>query len=189
MTYCEYINTINGIQQDLHKEYHDNHYGFPIENDNELFERLMFEINQAGLNWILILKKQDNFRKAFDNFDIDKVAAYREKDFERLMNDAGIIRNRLKINAAIENAKIIRRIKTENGSFLNWLDLNSEKLSTLEEWTKLFRKTFKFTGGEIVNEFLMSTGYLPGAHSPDCQVFGKIKLIKEQNEKKRQRSK
>lgn len=189
MTYCEYINTQSGIPQDLHKEYHDNHYGFPIENDDELFERLMFEINQAGLNWILILKKQHNFRKAFSNFDIDSVAGYGEKDFKRLMNDAGIIRNRLKINAAIENAKIIQSIKTENGSFKNWLDLNSEKISSLEEWTKLFRKTFKFTGGEIVNEFLMSTAYLPGAHSVDCPVFGKIKLIIEQNAKKRERSK
>ena len=107
MTYCEYINTITGDQLSLHKEYHDNHYGFPIENDDELFERLMFEINQAGLNWILILKKQHNFRKAFDNFNIEKVAGYGEKDFQRLMNDPGIIRNRLKINAAIENAKII----------------------------------------------------------------------------------
>jgi DNA-3-methyladenine glycosylase I len=188
MTYCEYINTLSGIQQDLHKEYHDNHYGFPIENDDELFERLMFEINQAGLNWILILKKQHNFRKAFGNFDINIVAGYGEKDFQRLMNDVGIIRNRLKINAAIENAKVIQRIKTENGSFRNWLDFNSEKLSTLEEWTKLFRKTFKFTGGEIVNEFLMSTGFLPGAHSPDCPVFEKINIIKAQNEKKRQRN-
>jgi DNA-3-methyladenine glycosylase I len=184
MTYCEYIDTLNGIPKDLHKEYHDKHYGFPIENDDELFERLMFEINQAGLNWILILKKQDNFRKAFNNFDIEKVAGYGEKDFERLMNDRGIIRNRLKINAAIENAKVIQKIKTENGSFRNWLDKHSENINTLKEWTNLFRKTFKFTGGEIVNEFLMSTGYLPGAHSPDCPVFRKINLLKEHNEKK-----
>ena len=101
MTYCEYIQTIDGMKRDLHKEYHDHHYGFPIEDDNELFERLMFEINQAGLNWILILKKQNNFRKAFDNFDINRVANYDEKEFQRLMNDDGIIRNSLKINAAI----------------------------------------------------------------------------------------
>ena len=91
MTYCDYIGTIAGDQLQLHKEYHDNHYGFPIKDDDRLFERLMFEINQAGLNWILILKKQHNFRKAFDNFDIDKVASYGEKEFHRLMNDAGII--------------------------------------------------------------------------------------------------
>ena len=184
MTYCDYIKTITGQQLELHKEYHDNHYGFPIDSDDELFERLMFEINQAGLNWILILKKQHNFRKAFDNFNIDIVAGYGENEYKRLMNDEGIIRNRLKINAAIENAKIIQRIRSENGSFRNWLDLNDEKIESLEAWTKLFRKTFKFTGGEIVNEFLMSTGYLPGAHSEDCPVYGKIIRIKEENEKR-----
>jgi DNA-3-methyladenine glycosylase I len=189
MTYCDYINTITGEQLLLHKEYHDNHYGFPIDNDDELFERLMFEINQAGLNWILILKKQNNFRQAFDNYNVDKVASYGENEFKRLMNDVGIIRNRLKINAAIENARVIQMIRKEHGSFRNWLDLNNEDIYTLEAWTKLFKKTFRFTGGEIVNEFLMSTGYLPGAHSPDCPVYAKIKTITEKNEKIRQRGK
>jgi 3-methyladenine DNA glycosylase len=178
MTYCEYLNTISGENLALHKEYHDNHYGFPIENDDELFERLMFEINQAGLNWILILKKQYNFRKAFDNYKIERVAKYGEKEFQRLMNDPGIIRNRLKIDAAVENAKIILKIREETSSFSKWLDIHSEKTGSLEEWTKLFKKTFKFTGGEIVNEFLISTGYLPGAHSPDCPVYERIKLLK-----------
>jgi DNA-3-methyladenine glycosylase I len=179
MTYCDYITTLTGDQLQLHKEYHDNHYGFPIDNDDELFERLMFEINQAGLNWILILRKQHNFRQAFDNFNIQKVAGYGESDFQRLMNDQGIIRNRLKINAAIENAKVIIRIVEETGSFRNWLDMHSENAKSLEEWTKIFKKTFKFTGGEIVNEFLMSTGYLPGAHSPQCPVFKKINAIRQ----------
>jgi DNA-3-methyladenine glycosylase I len=181
MTYCEYLNTIKGEQLLLHKEYHDNHYGYPIDSDNELFERLMFEINQAGLNWILILKKQHNFRKAFDNFNVETVAKYEENDFQRLMNDPGIIRNKLKINAAIENAKIILKIRSESGSFRKWLDMNSESMNSVEEWTKLFRKTFKFTGGEIVNEFLMSTGYLPGAHDPECPVY---KRIMQLNQKK-----
>jgi DNA-3-methyladenine glycosylase I len=184
MTYCDYLSTIKGEQLDLHKEYHDNHYGFPISGDNELFERLMFEINQAGLNWILILKKQHNFRKAFDNYDVDKVAVYNEGDFDRLMNDAGIIRNRLKINAAIENARVIIRIREEYGSFRKWLDRNAETNNSLEQWTKLFKKTFRFTGGEIVNEFLMSTGYLPGAHSPDCPVYKQIEIIKGKDAKK-----
>jgi DNA-3-methyladenine glycosylase I len=188
MTYCDYIQTISGDNLLLHRDYHDNHYGFPINDDNELFERLMFEINQAGLNWILILKKQHNFRKAFDNFNIDKIALYGEIDFQRLMNDSGIIRNRLKINAAIENAKVIQKIRLETGSFKSWLDINSKKISTLEEWTKLFRKTFKFTGGEIVNEFLMSTGYLPGAHSRECPVYERIQKIKGLIEDKLQRT-
>lgn len=178
MTYCEYINTTGGETMKLHKDYHDNHYGFPIDNDNELFERLMFEINQAGLNWVLILKKQDNFRKAFDGFLIEKVAEYSEADRLRLMDDPGIIRNKLKINAAIENAKIILKIKNEDGSFRKWLDKHAGNNLTKEEWTKLFKKTFKFTGGEIVNEFLMSTGYLPGAHHPDCPVYKSIMQIK-----------
>jgi DNA-3-methyladenine glycosylase I len=178
MTYCEYINTITGEQQLLHKEYHDNHYGFPLRNDDELFERLMFEINQAGLNWLLILKKQNNFRKAYDNFSIDRIAAYSEEDILRLMNDAGIIRNRLKINAAIENARVILKIKKEHGSFRKWLDNNAMTITSLQEWSKLFKKTFRFTGGEIVNEFLMSTGYLPGAHSPECPVYERIRKIK-----------
>lgn len=176
MTYCEYLNTIEGEKLALHKEYHDNHYGFPLDDDNLLFERLMFEINQAGLNWILILKKQYNFRKAFDNYKIEKVAAYGEEDLQRLMNDPGIIRNKLKINAAVENAKTILKLRKEWGSFKNWLDHHSLTIESLSEWTKLFRKNFKFTGEEIVNEFLMSTGYLEGAHSPDCPVFKKITL-------------
>jgi len=179
MTYCEYITTISGEKMVLHKDYHDNYYGFPVEDDNKLFERLIFEINQAGLNWILILKKQDNFRKAFDNFNLEKVAGYGEKDFSRLMNDAGIIRNRLKINAAIENAKIIIGLQKENGTFKGWLDQNSKSIISLAEWTKLFKKTFRFTGGEIVNEFLMSTGYLQGAHSSDCPVYKRIEKIRK----------
>jgi DNA-3-methyladenine glycosylase I len=139
----------------------------------------MFEINQAGLNWILILKKQHNFRKAFNNFNIDKVAEYNEADIQRLMNDPGIIRNRLKITAAIENARAIQQIKKESGSFSKWLDNNATTTSTLEEWTKLFRKRFRFTGGEIVREFLMSTNYLPGAHSQQCPVYKRIQQIRE----------
>lgn len=178
MTYCEYIETISGEALALHKEYHDNHYGFPLDDDNKLFERLMFEINQAGLNWILILKKQNNFRRAFDDYSLEKVAAYDTSEFERLMNDEGIIRNRLKIKAAIDNARAILRIRDEHGSFSKWLDEHSSEMKSLDDWTKLFKKTFTFTGKEIVNEFLMSTGYLPGAHGPECPVLKKIEKIK-----------
>jgi DNA-3-methyladenine glycosylase I len=177
MTYCEYLNTISGENLALHKEYHDNHYGFPLNDDNGLFERLMFEINQAGLNWILILKKQHNFRKAFDNYEIEKVALYGEQDFQRLMNDKGIIRNKLKINAAIENARTIIRLRQEWGTFKNWLDQHSQKADSLGTWTRYFRQNFKFTGEEIVKEFLMSTGYMEGAHSPDCPVYERIKNL------------
>ena len=156
----------------LHKNYHDHHYGFPIPDDNELFCRLILEINQAGLSWETILKKEDTFRRAYHNFNIKKVAGYSEADRERLMNDPGIIRNRLKINAAIENARTILQLQKEHGSFEAWLKSHHPK--TKEEWVKLFKKTFRFTGGEIVNEFLLSIGYLPGAHSPDCPVYKKV---------------
>ena len=156
----------------LHKKYHDCHYGFPIHDDNELFGRLILEINQAGLSWETILKKEDGFRRAYDNFNIETIAAYTETDRERLLNDAGIIRNKLKINAAIENAKTILLLQKEHGSFEKWLEHHHPK--TRDEWMKIFKKTFKFTGGEIVNEFLMSIGYLKGAHDEDCPVHQEI---------------
>ena len=169
-SYCEAVETLD--KDNLHKIYHDTAYGFPIDNDDELFERLVLEINQAGLSWSTILNKQQNFKKAYHNFSIRKVAAYKEKDFERLMNDPGIIRNRLKINAAIENAKTLLKIQKEYGSFKKWIDHHHPK--TKEEWVKIFKNTFRFTGGEIVNEFLMSTGYLPGAHIESCSVYKKV---------------
>ena len=169
-TYCDYV--LNKGKDTVHRHYHDTEYGFPIHDDNLLFARLVLEINQAGLSWETILKKKDNFFKAFDNFQIDKVARYTDAKKAKLMQDAGIIRNRLKIEAAIENAKTIKRIQKEFGSFKNWLDQHHPM--TKEEWVKLFKQNFRFTGGEIVNEFLMSTGYLPGAHSEDCPVFKKV---------------
>lgn len=172
MSYCSVIPNMPEPRQSLHKNYHDNHYGFPIHNDDELFGRLVMEINQAGLSWETILKKEDSFRAAYDNFSIKKVAAYSETDRERLLQDAGIIRNKLKVNAAIENAKTIISLQAEFGSFEKWLEHHHPK--TKEEWVKLFKKTFKFTGGEIVGEFLMSIGYLPGAHVPACPIYDKV---------------
>jgi DNA-3-methyladenine glycosylase I len=171
MSYCSALKDFEGDRKVLHQKYHDQHYGFPIHDDNELFCRLILEINQAGLSWETILKKQVTFRKAYSNFNVKKVAAYNEADRARLMADAGIIRNRLKINAAIENAKTILQIQKTHGSFEDWLH-HHHPLSK-EEWVKLFKKTFKFTGGEIVNEFLMSIGILPGAHDKKCVIYGR----------------
>ena len=98
-TYCDFVQ--NKGKDTVHRDYHDLEYGFPIEEDNLLFARLILEINQAGLSWETILKKKDNFFKAFDDFNIDKVARYSDKRKEKLMQDAGIIRNRLKIEATI----------------------------------------------------------------------------------------
>lgn len=174
MSYCDFIRTLP--KDNVHRVYHDYHYGFPIAHDNELFERLILEINQAGLSWDTILKKQENFRRAYSGFEIKKVAAYRDKDKARLLLDAGIIRNRLKIEAAIYNAQKVLELQKIFGSFKKWLDLNEGLMK--EDWVKLFKKHFKFTGGEIVGEFLMSTGYLPGAHSQDCPVYRKLSKLK-----------
>ncbi len=169
-SYCDYCNS---HPEDMYnKNYHDSQYGFPLKSDDELFERLVLEINQAGLSWITILKKQANFRRAYDGFDVDKVAAYAEADTARLLADAGIIRNRLKVRAAVENARRIRGLRGEFGSFKGWLDAHHPL--SLEEWTKLFKKAFVFTGGEIVREFLVSTGYLPGAHDHECPVYWQV---------------
>jgi len=173
-TYCEYVLSHPG--DEFNKHYHDTEYGFPLKDDDLLFERLILEINQAGLSWITILKKAENFRKAYHGFDIDRIAQYGEEDRARLLADAGIIRNRLKVNAAIENAKRIQTLRNGFGSFKGWLDTN-HALSK-DEWTKLFKKTFVFTGGEIVNEFLVSTGYLVGAHDKDCPIYKKVASLR-----------
>lgn len=169
-TYCE---AVAGMEEGhVHRLYHDHAYGFPIADDNELFGRLILEINQAGLSWTTILKKQESFRKAYDQFDPALVARYDDTDRNRLLTDSGIIRNRLKIDAAIHNAGVILDLQKEYGSFKNWLDAHHP--NGLPTWVKIFKQTFRFTGGEIVNEFLMSTGYLPGAHQPWCPVSEKI---------------
>jgi len=170
MSYCDYV--LNAGRDTVHKSYHDKEYGFPLRDDNALFARLILEINQAGLSWETILKKKDNFFKAFDDFDIEKVSRYNERKIEKLLQDAGIIRNRLKIQATIDNAKRIKDIQKQYGSFGKWLDAHHPK--TRDEWTKLFKQTFRFTGGEIVNEFLVSTGYLAGAHIETCPIYKKV---------------
>jgi DNA-3-methyladenine glycosylase I len=156
----------------FHGPYHENEYGFPAREDAILFERLALEINQAGLSWLTVLKKREAFHRAFAGFDPKKVAAFGDKDVARLLADEGIIRNRLKVNAVIENAKRILAIRKSHGSFADWLD--SYHPQSKEEWVKLFKKTFLFTGGEIVGEFLISLGYLPGAHDSKCPVYKKI---------------
>ena len=156
----------------FHGPYHDREYGVPLRGDAEFFERLVLEINQAGLSWLTILKKRDAFREAFRRFDPDVVARFGARDRARLLADAGIIRNRLKVDAAIENAKVVRALRRTHGSFAGWLDAHHPL--DKPEWVKLFRGTFRFTGGEIVGEFLMSTGYLPGAHRENCPAYRRI---------------
>lgn len=161
---------------EFHGLYHDQEYGFPLKDDNELFGRLILEINQAGLSWLTILKRKEAFRKAFSNFEVAKVARYGERQRQRLLADASIIRNRLKVDAVIHNAKVILKLQKEHGSFYKWL-CHYHPLSK-PEWVKLFKKTFKFTGGEITGEFLMSIGFLPGAHRECCPIYSKILKLK-----------
>jgi len=155
--------------------YHDTQYGFPLDSDDELFGRLLLEINQAGLSWLTILKRAEGFRRAYSGFSIDAVAAYTAADVDRLLADPGIIRNRLKVDAAIANARRLIELRASHGSFRGWLKAH-HPLSR-DEWTKLFRRTFRFTGGEIVNEFLLSTGWLPGSHDDDCPVAHRLAAL------------
>lgn len=170
MSYCAAVR--QGSTELCHVDYHDTEYGFPTRSDTALFERLILEINQAGLSWTTILKKREGFRNAYAGFEIAVVAAFDEGDRMRLMGDASIIRNRLKVNAAIENASRCLRLIEEHGSLAAWLD--SLHPLTPEAWGKVFKKTFVFTGGEIVREFLLSTGYITGAHDDDCPVHRHI---------------
>jgi DNA-3-methyladenine glycosylase I len=163
-TYCD---TAPG--HPLHGPYHDTEYGFPGKGDQALFELLCLEIFQAGLSWELVLKKRPTTVEAFDGFDVDVVAGYGEADVLRLLDNPGLIRNRLKITSIIHNAAVVRGLRESDGGFAQWLGKHHPK--ALNDWLKLFKKTFKFTGPEVVNEFLMSTGYLEGAHHKDCPVF------------------
>lgn len=179
--YCDFA-----LGHEWHGPYHETEYGFPTRGDAELFERLILEINQAGLSWLTILKKREAFRAAYRGFDPAAVARFGARDVRRLMADAGIVRNRLKIEAAIANAKTLLALRQSHGSFAGWLDANyfvgataqrrkgATRPRNKQEWVELFRETFRFTGGEIVGEFLLSTGYLPGAHRTTCPVHARV---------------
>jgi len=166
-SYCRHA-----LGHPVHGPYHDLEYGFPRTKESDLFERLILEINQAGLSWLTILKKREGFRAAYDGFDVDTVAEYGDEDLVRLLNDPGIIRNRLKVEAAIHNARRIRELRDSHGSFSAWLEDHHPREKA--DWVKLFKANFRFTGGEITGEFLISLGYLPGAHVEGCPVWDRV---------------
>ncbi|ULJ64150.1 DNA-3-methyladenine glycosylase I [Wielerella bovis] len=180
MTYCDFCNALPHDTSNPNKAYHDTEYGFAQHDDNALFERLILEINQAGLSWTIILNKRAAFQAAYAQFNIAQVAAFDENDVARLLADTGIVRNRLKINAAIYNAQQILLLQQQYGSLKNWLDTHHPREKTA--WVKLFKQHFKFVGGEIVGEFLMSLGYLDGAHDENCPIYsaakGSLKYVK-----------
>lgn len=158
-----------------HGPYHENEHGFPAGDEAVLLERLAMEIMQAGLSWLTVLKKREAMRKAFAGFAVDRVAAFAEPDRARLLTDPGIVRNRLKVEAIVHNAGVIRELRASHGGFDAWLAAHHPL--TKPEWVKLFKRTFRFTGGEITGEFLMSTGWLPGAHRADCPVQVRIDAL------------
>jgi DNA-3-methyladenine glycosylase I len=156
----------------LHGPYHDTEYGFPLTDEAALLERLSLEIFQAGLSWLIVLKKRPAIVAAFDGFDAERVAAYGALDTKRLLADAGIIRNRRKVEAIIENARRVVGLRESDGGIAAWIAAHHP--SSKDDWVKMFRQTFVFMGAEVVGEFLISIGYLPGAHREDCPAYARI---------------
>lgn len=162
-------------KDDLYRKYHDEEWGVPVHDDYVHFEFLLLEAMQAGLSWHTVLKKRNNFKEAFDNFDFEKIAKYDDKKFLSLLSNPGIIRNKLKINAAINNAKLFINIREEYGSFDNyiWKFVNGKPI--LNKWKSLseipaktelsdkvskdlLKKGFKFVGSTIIYAHLQATG-------------------------------
>ena len=182
---CAWAHTELGIP------YHDTEWGVPVHDDRTLFEFLVLEGAQAGLSWETILKKRANYRLAFDDFEPAKVAAYGERKIAALLADAGIVRNRLKIAAAVQNAKAFRAIQKESGSFdafiwafaggrpkINaWQTLRDIPAKTPESDTlskELGRRGFKFVGSTICYAFMQATG-LVNDHTVDCFRYAALK--------------
>jgi DNA-3-methyladenine glycosylase I len=159
----------------VHASYHATEYGFPQREETALFERLCLEIMQAGLSWEIVLKRRDGMREAFGGWDVDTIAATDEAEKTRLLADPRIIRNRLKVDAIVGNARVVQGFRDSHGGFAGWLDAHHPRDKAA--WVKLFKTTFRFTGGEIVGEFLLSLGYLPGAHAADCPVAPQIAAL------------
>lgn len=169
------------LNNPLYVKYHDEEWGAPCHGDHQLFELLLLESFQAGLSWETILNKRENFRRAFDNFDPEKIRGYRPEKVEALMADPGIIRNRRKIEAAVTNAEIFLDIQKEWGSFDRYLwkftgretilDTSVPPLSVSREIARdLKRRGMKFMGETIVHSFLQAAGVI-NAHGPECFLW------------------
>ena len=171
-------------KDDLYREYHDNEWGKPVYDDDKLFEFLILETFQAGLSWHMILKKRENFRKAFANFDYNLIAAFDEYEVQELLKDVGIIRNKLKIKATITNAIAFKKVQTEFGSFSSYIwsfvsgkpiDNNPKTLKDVPASTSLSdiiskdlkKKGFKFVGTTVVYAHMQATGMV-NDHVEDC---------------------
>jgi DNA-3-methyladenine glycosylase I len=178
------------LSDKIYIDYHDNEWGKEVHEDSKLFEFLILETFQAGLSWITILKKRENFREAFDNFDFNKIASYGEDKYEELLNNAGIIRNKLKIRAAITNAQAFIKIRDEFGSFdkyiwgfvnfkpiinhyksIDQLPANTELSDKISKDLK--KRGFKFVGSTVVYAHMQATGMVDD-HMDSCEFKTKI---------------
>jgi len=185
MNRCEWSTT-----KEIYIDYHDKEWGRPQHNDQKLFEAVILDGFQAGLSWIIILQKRENFRKAFDNFDADKIANYKEKKIQELIQDKGIIRNQLKIRAAITNAQAFLKVQKEFGSFdkyiwqftghktihNNWTSMSQIPASSAESdamSADLKSRGFKFVGTTICYAFMQALGMV-NDHVTDCFVYREI---------------
>ena len=176
MKRCAWVNPNNPS----YVKYHDEEWGVPLYDDKKLYELLILESFQAGLSWECVLNKRENFRNAFDSFDIYKITAYDDVKISELMNNQGIIRNRLKINAAVKNSKVFLAIQNEFGSFSDYIWSFTDGKTVTEEYTlrttsplsdtiskDLKKRGMTFVGSTIIYSFLQSMGVING-HSRDC---------------------
>ena len=175
-------------------EYHDKEWGVPLHNDRKLFEFIILDAFQAGLSWNTILNKRKNFEKAFDNFDVRKISKYTEKKFESLMNDAGIIRNRLKIQSTITNAKAFLLVQKEFGSFDKYIWQFTGGKTIVNRWKSLsemparskesdamskdlLNRGFKFVGSTICYAFIQAAGMV-NDHIVSCTRYKEVQKLK-----------
>ena len=174
----------------LYEAYHDEEWGVPVKDDHTFFEFLILETFQAGLSWITILRKRENFRLAFDYFDYEKVAQYDQKKIDELLDNPGIIRNKLKVNSAVSNAKAFMKIQEEFGSFSNfiWEYVNHKPIRNAWKSYKdapattplsdklskdLKKRGFKFVGSTVVYAFMQATGIV-NDHEVDCFRYDEV---------------
>lgn len=181
MKRCKWCN----LKNEKYIEYHDNEWCRPNFDDNYLYEMLILELFQAGLSWECILNKRDSFRKAYDNFDIDKVCSYDENKINELLNNKEIIRNKLKIIASINNSKIFKKIQNEYGSFHNYLKkfTNDMTIYEIDKTTNelsdnisndLKKRGMKFVGSTIIYSYLQAIGIIY-SHDKECYLYKTMK--------------
>lgn len=184
-TRCRWLNLSN----ETYVKYHDEEWGRPLYDDRKLYELLILESFQAGLSWECVLNKRENFRAAFDQFDIDKVIQYDENKKQELLSNPGIIRNRLKVNAAVKNSIIFKEIQKEYGSFCNYIWSFTDDKVVFEEFTErttsplsdsiskdLKKRGMTFVGSTIIYSYLQSMGVING-HSKDCMCYQQKKEV------------